>query len=363
MTEQTLSDLAYEAAIVPERWERFLDAASSLANARGGVLVSVNSPAAHSAVSRSLAPAMEAYANEGWGQDNPQILRAMSSGQTHFQHDRDLFTEEEKKAHEWFTVFWERWDFGGSLGTILDLPIGGKLLFTLERSKAAGPFTGADIDLFNRFYADISRSLSFASEVLFREYASTTTLLQTLGIPAAVVAHNRRLLSANALFEKLIPTVAQDARSRLRFTSPRADRHLEMALARLTPELWAGVTASFPLPAPGLIGAPVIVHVLPVRGVAHDFISGGAAMVILSEPRPNLAPSPDLLKQLYDLSPSQAKVAVALVEHRGNYADVADSLSLSKETIRTHSKAVYQKLGMDGAMDLMALVSQIRIKQ
>lgn len=363
MVEQTLSDLAYEAAIVPERWETFLDAASSLANARGGVLVSVNSPAGYSASSPALAEAMQAFASEGWGIDNPQIMRAMASGQTHFQHDRDLFTDAERQAHEWFTVFWEKWDFGASLGTILDLPIGGKLLFTMERGKAAGPFSSKEIDLFNRFYGDISRSISFASEVLFREYANTTSMLQMLGIPAAVVAHNRTLLSANPLFEKLIPQVAQDARNRLRFTAPRADRLLQNALARLRPDLWTGVTASFPLAAPDLAGAPIVVHVLPVRGVAHDFIHGGAAVVILSEPRPNLAPSIEMLKQLYDLSPSQAKVAAALVNHRGSYADVASSLALSKETVRTHSKAVYQKLGMDGAMDLLALVSQIRVKE
>jgi len=70
-----------------------------------------------------------------------------------------------------------------------------------------------------------------------------------------------------------------------------------------------------------------------------------------------------MLKQLYDLSPGQAKVAAALVKHRGSYADVAKSLSLSKETVRTHSKAVYQKLGMDGAIDLVALVSQLRVKE
>lgn len=131
--------------------------------------------------------------------------------------------------------FWKKWDFAASLGTIVDLPIGGKLLFSMERGKAAGPFSSPDIALFNKFYADISRSFAFAAEILFREYASTTRLLQTLGIPAAVVAHSRKLLSANALFEKLIPSVALDSRNRLRLAAPRADRHLENALARLSP--------------------------------------------------------------------------------------------------------------------------------
>lgn len=363
MASQSLSDLAYEAAIVPDRWEQFLDTASTLANAKGGTLFAIESPSAYNSHSHSLDEAWAAFVNEGWAEKNPQVARAIQSGETHFLHDRQLFTEAEKSDYEWFTVFWEKWDFGASLGTVLDLPLGGKLLFSLERSKAAGPFSNRDIDQFNQFYGDISRAIRFASEVLFKEYSNTTSLLQVLGVPAAIIAHNRTLLSANELFQQLIPTVAQDARNRLRFTARRADLMLEDALMRLHPALWAGVTASFPLFQAEHRGAATIAHVLPVRGAAHDFIHGGAAIVVLSAPRPNLSPSSNMLKQFYDLSPGEAKVAAALVDARGSYADVAESLSISKETVRTHSKAIYQKLGLESAIDLVALVSQIQIRQ
>ncbi|RYG56688.1 MAG: hypothetical protein EON56_03695 [Alphaproteobacteria bacterium] len=84
-------------------------------------------------------------------------------------------------------------------------------------------------------------------------------------------------------------------------------------------------------------------------------------MLIFSRSRPQEAPSHSLLKELFELSPAEAKVASHLVRNAGRHAEVASALNISRETVRSQSKSVYQKMGLRGVEDLIALVSQVVI--
>jgi DNA-binding NarL/FixJ family response regulator len=61
------------------------------------------------------------------------------------------------------------------------------------------------------------------------------------------------------------------------------------------------------------------------------------------------------LAQLFDLLPSEARLALAL--SRGmNITEAAEDLGLTEQTARTYSKNIYAKMGARGQADLVRFI-------
>lgn len=356
-----LRPMIYEAAFIPKLWDRVLDEASRHANARGGTLFTLNNPAIIGLRSETLAPIWEDFVVNGWGTRNTPAYRALENETEHFVHDGQLITKAQMLQDEWYSVFCKKWDMGGSLGTIISLPTGGKLLFTLERTKSAGAYTSRDVARFNRIRPDIGRAAVLMADMAFKQYHTMTAMLGALGFAAVVVSGERRMVAANSLFDGAVPDLALDRAGKIHLASKTADLKLEAALARLTAAEDGPSLASIPVIAEDREKPSAIVHVIPIVGLAHDIIVGGTAMLVFSRSRPDQAPSHTLLKELFELSPAEARVASHLVANSGRHAEVATALNVSRETVRSQSKSVYQKMGLRGVEDLIALVSQVVI--
>ncbi len=356
-----ISDLIYEAAIVPERWKAVLDRAAREVDAIGGVLFTLGSTPVHAVHSNSLAGVWDEVVNGGWAARNPLPSRLLALGSTSFIHDGELVPEAERSSHPWFSEFTEKWQIGHSFGTRIDVPNGGSLLLSLERSTAKGPYGAADIAKFEVVRPDLGRAAALTSQLLFQQYDSTTSILNAIGLAGAVVSSQGRVLSSNGLFESLMPAMFQDRISGLSATSKAADALMQQALQRLKPEHWVGVSASIPIPPKPDAHPPAVMHIVPIRGLAQDIIHSGTAIIVVSTLDGTSVPSEALLRGLFDLTGAESRVANALVRKHGRHTDVATELGVSYETIRSHSKAIYQKTGLSNAAELIAVVGKIKV--
>jgi DNA-binding CsgD family transcriptional regulator len=68
----------------------------------------------------------------------------------------------------------------------------------------------------------------------------------------------------------------------------------------------------------------------------------------------------EALRELYGLTLMEAKVALRLAGGVG-IPDVARSLSVAPSTVRTHTKSLYQKMGLHSQAELISLVGQITL--
>ena len=100
----------------------------------------------------------------------------------------------------------------------------------------------------------------------------------------------------------------------------------------------------------------LVVHLSPVSTAKADFGLKPVAVLALvvdpvSQPRVNR----DLIGAAFDLTPSQAQVAVMLAEGR-SVRDIAAVTGRQASTVRYLLKQVYDKQGLTGRADLVRLV-------
>ncbi|PXA98846.1 hypothetical protein DMC47_06545 [Nostoc sp. 3335mG] len=354
-----LSDLAYEAAVVPERWKAFLDAGAEVAGAVGGTLFSVEGMNHNSIYSDSLHEAWLAIIEGGWSAKNPLPQLAVAKRRPGFMHDLEVLPLSERGGMTWFTEFSPQWNLGPSLGTVLQVPDGSRLLMTLERPATAPAYDRADVERFDPLRPSLARAISLSTQLAFRQFETTTGLLNAMGLPSAVVSESGRLLTANPLFEALMPGLFMDWSDRLRMSVRTADALLQETLGRLRPEHWSGTVASIPVPRNDAGDPPSIVHVLPIRGLARDVLFGATGLLLVDRLTERAAPSDMILRALYDLTPAEARVAAALLKNRGGPSAVADALGVSHETVKTQTKSIYNKTGLSGVVELASVLGGV----
>jgi DNA-binding CsgD family transcriptional regulator/PAS domain-containing protein len=104
---------------------------------------------------------------------------------------------------------------------------------------------------------------------------------------------------------------------------------------------------------------PLAVSVVPLRG-AEDWLLPATehALLILAETDTEMAASPAPLRQLFGLTPGEAKVALSLASGK-DPGEIAAELDLSVATVRTHLQRVFEKTRTNRQPELVALLYRV----
>jgi DNA-binding CsgD family transcriptional regulator len=168
-----------------------------------------------------------------------------------------------------------------------------------------------------------------------------------------VLRPNGALLRANASFEALLPAVGQDFSERLKLNEPAADQLFADALSRS--KLVAATVSSIPLAATEE-RLPLILHLLPIRGAAHDVFSQATSLLVVTPVDRSAVPQSKVLQGLFDLTPAEARVAQAIGEAQ-SIEHIATQSGVSLETIRSQLKSVLSKTGLSRQQELVHLLA------
>ncbi len=108
-----------------------------------------------------------------------------------------------------------------------------------------------------------------------------------------------------------------------------------------------------------MAGEPYVAYTLPLSsglrqrvGAAH----GAVAALFIRKAGVAWASPAELVANLYKLTPSEIRVLVAVVEHAG-VRQVAKTLGISEETVRSHLRHIFQKTGAKRQVDLVKLLA------
>jgi DNA-binding CsgD family transcriptional regulator len=113
--------------------------------------------------------------------------------------------------------------------------------------------------------------------------------------------------------------------------------------------------AALPISRPSA-AQPLLLIAMPSPGTDRLPLCGrnGAAIFVI-DPDQRASPSQALLMRLFDLTPTESKLASRLAEGTA-LGDVAQQLGMQPDTARKHVKSIFRKTGANRQSDLVRLV-------
>ncbi|HVY21670.1 MAG TPA: helix-turn-helix transcriptional regulator [Bauldia sp.] len=348
--DDELVDLIYEAAAAPGLWLSVLEKLGQTVGSPGATLIVPG-------LGRWLAtPSIEETVAElvssGLISTNERTRGLVAFDHPGFVTDQDIFPLEQIPSIPAYRDFFIPRGGGLGVGTIIPSPTGDAMIFHVERPIAEGPVPRAAVDTLDGLRPHLARASLLSTRLEFERVTAAAAALELMGLPGAVLGSGGRVMFTNRLLEGLMPTVIQDRRARIAISDPNADRLLEQALAHLT----GGQAPPFSIPVPAREGdPPMIVHLMPIRGSAHDVFTSATAIVVVTPVVPRDVPSAEVVQGLFDLTPAEARVAREI--GRGKTVnDIAASSNVSVATVRTHVKSVLYKTGLHRQSELTGLL-------
>ncbi|KQT59723.1 LuxR family transcriptional regulator [Methylobacterium sp. Leaf456] len=349
-----LIERIYEAAAVPELWRAVLIDLASLAGAPQAVMIVSTGTRFRDWVTTS--PEFDALvlAHTARFPDNIRTRRLLEMRHPGFLSDLDVVSQEEIDTDPLYRDFLIPRGYGSGTATAVMVPSGDSVIVHCERPHAEGPFGLETLAVLDTLRPHLARAALLSARLEMERIATTTRTLELLGLPAAVLGSGGRLLAANAGLTALMPHTLSDQPSRLAVVDPAADRLLREAVGG---PAQAGPlpVRSIPIPAHGE-RPPVILHLVPVRGAAHDVFARARAVLIATPVVARDVPSADVVQGLFDLTPAESRLA-ALIAAGDAPIPAAAKLGITPSTARSVLKRVFQKTGVSRQAELVGLLT------
>jgi len=353
-----LIDRIYECSVLPELWPGVLDDLAQLTGARGGLLFSARGKVLNWTASENLSDIFRSYVNDGWFPRCTRRVCLFGQTQPGFFVEHDFWTAEQLDNNPIYRDFFRPRGLGWSAGTGLQMPTGDHVVFSIEREHDRGPIEKERVDRLNEFRPHLARSALVTARLGLRRATGASEALTSMGLPALLVNESGAVIEANHLTEALGGHLQWRARNRIALSDGRANDLLWAGLAALDSDAEPAVR-SFPLRGPD-DRAVMVIHMIPIRRSAHDIFAGCHALLVVTPVSAPPAPSIDLMRSLFDLTLSEARVARGLAV--GDTLDeIASTGGVAISTVRSQLRMVLQKTGCSRQAEVVALLANITL--
>jgi DNA-binding CsgD family transcriptional regulator len=359
---EDLIDRIYEAAFVPELWSPVLETAAALSGSANGAIFVLNenapirgrfsdaSPASAEAL-KDVRPLFDAFlAGDAW-KLSPGIMKMYEMQPASFVHVEAFMTPEEI-ANDPQRIAARAVGIGSNLCTAIPTPTGELVTVVFQRWLEDPDYDQPVIDRMDRLRPHFARAGMVAARLRRERAQATGAARETAGLAAAVLSASGRVLTVNALLDKMDGIFIALAHGGIALANPAANALLREAIANNRHDQ---VVRSIPVPA-AAGDPPVVVHLLPLRRAAHDIFSG-ADMLLAATPVSASAtvPAPSILSGLFDLTPAEARLAAAVAQGRP-LKEAAAEANITFKSGRTYLERIFAKTGTHQQSELVALL-------
>ena len=243
-----------------------------------------------------------------------------------------------------------------AVATLIQPPSNDIMIFQFQRRIGQAPFEADERSKLDFLRPHLARAAFLSARWRMEKLKAVGSALAALGLPAAVLDARGKVIAANDLVGQSRSYLTWLPNERASLGDPISNELLRNAIATITAPAAAEVR-SIPIRPPGE-GEPAVAHLIPTTGWARDFFLGGHALLVVTPlSRKGFPLEPTLLQGLFDLTPSEAKVADSIAQGM-SLPKIAKQNGVSHETVRSQAKSVFVKTGTAGQSELAALLSK-----
>ncbi len=244
--------------------------------------------------------------------------------------------------------------YGVQLGTMIELFNGEIISLEFSRRYGEPRYSLEQVAGLNTLHPAFSHSAFFASRLQFERVRGGIEMLKDVGLAAAFIGSNRKLLLKNVLFDEYDEYFSNDRSGQISIRGndalrKRFNRAMEISLKR-------GV--SVPVPADAFRKAAVI-QLIPLFGNAQTiFAMAGAVMMITPVATTIGLPSAEVVSGIFNLTPAEARLAITLTAGL-SLRDTAANQGITFGTARAYLNSVFSKTGTNQQSTLVSLLKSI----
>lgn len=353
-----LIDRIYESSFVPDLWPGVLDELAELTGSRGGLLFSARDRVLKWTSSDNLNDIFRSYVEDGWFPRCPRRVCLFAKSMPAFFVEHDFWTADQLDNHPIYRDFFRPHGLGWSAGTGLQLPTGDHIVFSIEREHSRGPIEKERVEALNELRSHLARSALVAARLGLQRARGAKEALTAMGLPALLLGQDGMVVEAGPGIENLGEHLQWRAHDRIALTDGRANDLLWASLAAPDGDPLSSVR-SFPLRGDD-DRAAAVAHILPIRRSAHDIFAGTYALLVVTPVSAATAPPIELMRSLFDLTPSEARVARGLAAG-DTLEEIAANGGVAISTVRTQLRQVLQKTGCSRQAEIVSLLASVTL--
>ena len=358
MDQTALIDTIYEASCAPEHWPRVLDALATACDAAGALLVVATRDDLRWVASPGIAKTVATLVGRGELGRDGRSARLVARREPKFHTDLDVFTPEELEREPFYAQILRPHGLGWCASTTIRSPCGETIVFSIEKAHRKGAVDRHAVALLDRLRPHLARAALLSARVGLERAHSNVDALETIGLPAAALTAHGRAVATDPRLKECAPAITLGAEHRLHFSNNAAQSLFVEALAALQTPSGAGTGRSIPVAA-HQDRPPLIAHLLPLRGCARDIFAEAVALMFVTPVTRQQAPRVELIEALFDLTPTEARVAGAVVEGK-SVAAIARTQGVTQNAVRMHLKSIFAKTGVGRQAELVSLLAMPR---
>lgn len=352
-----LIELIYEAAFVPERWNHVLQKASELSNSASAQVFffSDDSPPRGTTLD-NLRVLFDEFVKGDFWKFCDSVQKMCSLQPASFVRVDDFMSQQEIERDP-ARIMLRQFGIGAHLCTAIPMPTGELATFVFQKWIKDGGYEHGEVDRLDGLRPHLARASLVAGRLRVERAEATASALNLLGLPAAVLSSNGRVVATNPHLDRLDAAFLPVAHGGLVIADRDANRLFQEAVTGMSRS--GNAVGSIPVPKIG-DEAPFVIHLLPLRRAAHD-IFGNADMLVMATPvKPSaLVPSASLLNALFDLTPAEARLATDLAAGL-TLAQSASRHGVTVKSARTYLERVFQKTGTHQQSQLVAMLKTMQ---
>lgn len=235
--------------------------------------------------------------------------------------------------------------------------------FSIMRSDGEGPYTNEEIAKLQTLMPHLRRSAEM--RLNFEAFKALSIrqqqVLDQINTGIILVDETEQFHCINQAAEEI---VREDnglifIGNSLTACDPRTARKLSELVAATAS---GGAGGSLAIPRE-MMYDPLLVLVLPLRGMIRDMLSPPSrnrqtVALFIKDPLRGLSGLDDVLGPLFRLTKAEIRVALALGSGQSVGA-VASRLGISLNTVKTHAKRIYEKMGVANHAELVKKLSRL----
>jgi DNA-binding CsgD family transcriptional regulator len=348
-----LLDLIYEAAFLPELWISSLKSLGDVSGSVGSaIFIFDNAGPGRGVTLDNLSDLLTEFLSVDTLRFSTSVVRMCEAKPNSFV-EVDSYMSADEIRNDPIRIRLRERGMGVHICTAIPMPSGELVVYVLQKPLDDGGYTNDAVERLNDLRPHLARAGLMAARLGLDRARNTVATMQTLGLAAAVCSGDR-VQAANPLFVAEHQTFRIGHQDRISLTNRAANGLLQATLTGKGTGDNSQVR-SFPLPATEVRNAGVL-HAIPLRRSARDLFSGGDTVLVFTPvSATEVVPSPTILSGLFDLSPSEARLAAGLAA--GSPLKIAAaSNDIKVSTARSYLEQIFRKTGTSQQSQLVALL-------